>query len=107
MLHKVLGVFKVEWRLTNQGQMMFASSSATPYVMEPLLDTVGLRGCLLCVFWEGHKTLGNSTSGIHFPVTVVTDSSLFFDVPKCLGKFVFKFGSGVLIDDTAGTSVCQ
>ena len=42
VLHKMLGVFKVVWRLT-KGQRMFASSLDTPYVMDPLLDTVGLR----------------------------------------------------------------
>ena len=71
---------------------MFASSFASPYVMEPLLDMMGLRGCQPCVFWEGHKILVDSTGGIHFPVTVVTESSLVFNVHKCLGKFVLKFG---------------
>ena len=31
------------------------------------------------------------TGGIHFPVTVVIESSLNFNVPKCLGKCVFNF----------------
>ena len=53
-------------------------------------------------FWETALT-----GGIHFPATVIIESSLNFNVPKCLGKFVFYFGGGVLIDDTLGTSVCQ
>ena len=75
--------------------------------MEPLLDMMGLGGSNFVYFGKAIKLWGDSTSGLHFPVTVVTESSLVFNVPKCLGKFVFKFGSGVLINDAVGSSVCQ
>ena len=31
--------------------------------MEPLLDTMGLRGCQLYEFWEGHRIWGNCMVG--------------------------------------------
>ena len=34
--------------------MTCESSLATPYVMDPLLDTMGLRGVPV-LFWVGHK----------------------------------------------------
>ena len=87
--------------------MMLASSLATPYVMDPLLETMGLRGVanFVCL-GKAIKFRGNCTGGVHFPVTMVIESFLF-DVPKSLGKFVFKFGSWVLIDDPVGMGVCQ
>ena len=33
------------------------------------------------------------------------ESFCSFDVPKCLCKFLFEFGSGVLIDVPVGTGV--
>ena len=52
LLDKVLGVFEVVWGLAYQGFDDVGSSLATPYVMDPLLETMGLRGCLLCGFGE-------------------------------------------------------
>ena len=85
---------------------MFASSSATPYVMEPLLDMMGLRKCQLYVFWGGHKTLGDSSGWVHFPVAGATKSSYLFDVPKCPCKCFLSSVGRVLIDDPVGTGVC-
>ena len=48
--------------------MMPANTFATPYVMEPLLDTMSLRGCQPYEFWEGHKTLQDRTGLVHLPV---------------------------------------
>ena len=59
VLYEVLSVF-LRWcgDGPTSGQMMLASSLATPYVMDPLLELKGLRGCLLYVLWECHKILG-------------------------------------------------
>ena len=70
-----------------KGRMMLASSLVTPYVMDPLLDTMGLRGVSTLYFGKVIRFRGNCTDGIHFPVTVVTESFLVFNVPKCKGKF--------------------
>ena len=67
---------------------------------------MGLSGCQLCVFWEGHKPWANCTGGIHFPVTVVTEASLVFNISECLGKCI-KFGGRVLCDDVLGIRFCQ
>ena len=45
------------------GLMMYASSVATPYVMDPLLDTMGMGVPTLCILgghktWEGQHWLG-------------------------------------------------
>ena len=37
-----------------RGFRILANSLATPYVTEPLLDAVGLRGCSSCVSLEAH-----------------------------------------------------
>ena len=37
-----------------RGFRILANSFATPYVTEPLLDTMGLGGCPSYVFWEAH-----------------------------------------------------
>ena len=73
--------------------------------MDPLLNMMGLRGCQLCELWEGHNILGNCSGGIHFAVTVVTETSSVFNVPECLGKFIFKFGGRILGDDVVGISL--
>ena len=39
-----------------RGLMMCESSLATPYVIDPLLETMGLRGYLFYEFWEAHRT---------------------------------------------------
>ena len=64
-------------------------------------------GANFMYYGEAIKLWGQSTSEIHLPVTAVTKSSFLFDVPKCLGNFVFKFGGGVLINDPVGAGVCQ
>ena len=35
--------------------MMLASSLATPYVIDPLLETIGLKGANFVLFWKGYK----------------------------------------------------
>ena len=90
VLHEMLGVFRWCGDWPTKGQMMLANSLATPYVMDPLLETMGLRGCQFYVFWGGHKIWGGSCSSrVHLPVTEVTELSLVFDVPECLGESVF------------------
>ena len=59
---------------------MFAISLATPYIIEPLLDTMGIRGCLLCGFWVSHIILSGSRSGVRFFVSVLGDLSVGFAV---------------------------
>ena len=39
-------------------QRMFVISLPTPYMIEPLLDTMGLRGCLFCGFEVSHRIWG-------------------------------------------------
>ena len=75
--------------------------------MDHLLDTMGLGDANFNEFGKAIKFWGDSTGGIHFSVTVFIESSLCFDVPKCVSKFVFKFVGGVFIDDTICTSVHQ
>ena len=53
------------------------------------------------------KFRGNHTGGFHFPVNIVIESSLAFDVPKCLGKFVFKFAGRVLSDGLVSIGVSK
>ena len=50
------------------------------------------------------KFQGNCTSGVHFPVTVVNES-LVFNVPECLGKFIFEFVGRVLNDSLVSVGV--
>ena len=73
---------------------MFASSLATSYVMDPLMYIMGLRGCQLCVFWEGHKILGQ----LHWWETLSCNCChqvlLGFNVPECVVRFIFEFGVG-------------
>ena len=44
---------------------------------------------------------------MHLSVTVVTESSLVFDVPACLGKLIFQFVSRVLGDGLVRVGDCQ
>ena len=53
-------------------------------------------------FGKAIKFWSSCTGGVHFPVTDVTESSLVFNVPECLGKFIFEFGGRVLGDDVLG-----
>ena len=46
-----------------RGLMMCESSLATPYVMDLLLDTMGLRGCLFYGFGAGHRIWGTALVG--------------------------------------------
>ena len=74
--------------------MMFVSSFATPYVMLPLLYTIGLRGAKFVYFEEAIKLWGDSTGWVHFPVARVTESSCLFDVPEWVAKFVSESSGG-------------
>ena len=81
--------------------MICESSLATPYVMDPLLDTMGLRGvpphcCLLnVVFWVGHKIWGDSTGGVKLFIFLGGEASCFFNVLEKGNEFVFKLGGRV------------
>ena len=75
--------------------MMCESSLATPYVMDPLLDTMGLRGYLFCVFWVGHKIWGDSTCGVKLFIFLGGKASCLFNVLKKGNEFVFKLGGRV------------
>ena len=44
LLDKMLGIFEVVEGLAYKGLMVYASSLGTPYVMNPLLETMALRG---------------------------------------------------------------
>ena len=57
--------------------MMCDSSLATPYVMDPLLETMGLRGYLFCVFWAGHKIWGDCTGRVKLFVFLGSRGLLF------------------------------
>ena len=85
---------------------MLASSLATPYVMDPLLETVGLMGCHTCVFGKTIEPGGHCTGGIQSFVLRVTKSSLYFDVPKSLCQFVFEFFGGALENRLISVGVC-
>ena len=50
---------------------------------------------------------GNCSSGLHLPVTMVTESSFDFDVLESLGKFIFEFIGRVLSDGLSNIGVCQ
>ena len=56
-------------------------------------------------FGKAIKFWDNCTGRVH--LAVVTESSLVFKVPECLGKFIFEFVGRVLGDDLVGISVCQ
>ena len=58
LFYKVLGVSDMVRGSTYQIQRMFTISLATSYMIEPLLDTMGLRGCLFCGFWVSHGIWG-------------------------------------------------
>ena len=58
-------------------------------------------------FGKAIQFWGNCTGGVHFPVNVVTESSLLLNVPEFLEKFIFEFGGRVPGDDVVGISVCQ
>ena len=55
LFYKVLGVSDMVGGTPTRGLRMFATSLATLYVIEPIQDTMGLRGCLFCGFWVSHR----------------------------------------------------
>ena len=69
--------------------------------MDPLLNSMGLRGFQLCGFWGGQHWLG-----IISYILVAESSSLFY-VLECLYKFVFDFGGFVLVENSVGVGVFQ
>ena len=87
--------------------MMPANFLATPYVMDPLLETLGLRGCQLYEFWEGHKTWGDCTYRVNLAVHGVLKSSCLFDVLEYANEFVLEFCGGVLRDSPVCVSVIK
>ena len=46
--------------------MIPVSSFVTPYLMEPLLDMMGLRGCLFYGFWKAIELGGTAQVGYTF-----------------------------------------
>ena len=48
-------------------------------------------------FGEAIKFRGNWTGWVHFPVTVVTESSLAFDVSECLESLFLSLVVGSLV----------
>ena len=63
-----------------RGWMMLANSLATPYVMDPLLVIMDLRGASFMYFGFAIEVWGNCVGGVHISVDVVTKSSLAVDV---------------------------
>ena len=74
---------------------MCDSFLATPYVMDPLLETMGLRGYLFYVFGAGHKIWGDCTGGVKLFVFLGGKASCLFNVFEKGDEFVFKLGGGV------------
>ena len=68
--------------------MIPASSSATPQVIEPLLDTMGLRGVHFMDFGKAIKFWGNCTCGVNLVICYILKSSCLFDVPEYANEFV-------------------
>ena len=50
LFHEVLGISDMVGEPPTRGQRMLAISLATPYVIEPLLDIIGLRGTGLWIW---------------------------------------------------------
>ena len=63
--------------------------------MEPPLETMGLRGYLFCVFWEGHKIWGVLHWWGRVVVFLGGKASCLFNVFKKGNEFVFELGGGV------------
>ena len=107
LLH-VLSVFEMVWGLVNQGANDVGQLLGHSICDEPPTGNNGPEGGANFVYFEKAITFrDNCTSRIHFPVTVVTESSLVFDVPACLGKFIFEFVSRILGDGLVCIGVCQ
>ena len=96
LLHEVLGISDMVGEPPTRGQRMLAISLATVYVIEPLLDTMSLRGMLFCGFWESIKFWGGGTSGVRFFVSILDDLFLGFADFEDINKLTFVFGSWVL-----------
>ena len=74
---------------------MCDSSLATPYVMDPLLETMGLRGApVLCILGR-HKIWGDCTGRVKLFVFLGSEASCLFDVFEKGNEFVFELGGGV------------
>ena len=86
--------------------MMCASSLATPYVMDPLLETMGLKGCTCFV---------NFGKAIEFGGTALVGYNCLYlwvlRPPVCLMSlrremsFVFKLAGGILWEYFVGVGV--
>ena len=99
VLYEMLSVFEMVWGLANQGandvgQLLDHSICDRP----PTGHNGPEEGANFLDFGKAIKLRDNCTSGVHFSVTVVTESSLAFDVLECWGKFIFQFVSRVLGD---------
>ena len=85
MLHKVLAVFKMVWGLTNQGANDVSQLLGHSICNGAPIGNNGPKGGpQLCVFWEGHKILGQLHWWVHFPVTVVTEFLMSLSVWESL-----------------------
>ena len=95
-------------RLTNQGENDVFQLLCHPICNGTPTGHNGSEGDANFMYsGEAIKLCGDSTGWVHLLEAGVTESSCLFEVPKSLCKFVFRFGSGVLIDDPEGTGVCQ
>ena len=90
-----------------RGLMMCESSLATPYVMDPLLETMGLRGCLFYGFWAGHRTWGDCTGGIKLFVFWGGKASSLFTVFEKSNEFVFEMGDGVFRENFINVGILK
>ena len=62
--------------------MMCESSLATPYVMDPLLDKMGLRGVPVLCILGSHRIWGDCTGRIQLFVFLGAEASCLFDAFK-------------------------
>ena len=65
MFCEVVGIFGgVDFPI--KGLRIIANSLPSVYVTEPLQETIGLVGCLFCVFRLVHRIWENGASLVHF-----------------------------------------
>ena len=71
---------------------MFAILLATLYMIEPLLDTMGLRGCLFCGFGVSYRIWGWMHKWGKVFVSVLGDLSLGFAVFEYIDFCIWGLG---------------
>ena len=75
--------------------MMCESSLATPYVMDPLLETMGLRGVPVLWIWGGHRIWEELHWWVELFVFMGGEASSLFNVFEKGNEFVFEVGGEV------------